>query len=79
MSEWIKVSDRMPLMNPRKGDYVSIDVLVTDGLRVAMATCASGNPLTDNGYVAWVDFTDYGEIPSEDITHWMPLPEPPKE
>lgn len=77
MSEWIKVSNRMPIMEIAEGDYLAIDVLATDGVRVALATCAAGNPLTDNGYVAWVAFTDYGEIASDDITHWMPLPEPP--
>lgn len=79
MSEWIKISERMPLENPLEGDYVAMDVLATDGFIVAMATCASGNPLTGNGYEPWVAFTNYGDIDAEDITHWMPLPEPPKE
>lgn len=79
MREWIKVSDRMPLEAPPEGEYVATDVLASDGYRVAQVTCTAGNPLTDSGHIPWVEFTNYGEIGAEDITHWMPLPEPPKE
>lgn len=62
MSEWIKCSERMP------DDFE--DVLVTDG---------------DNVEVMWrhrSGLWDYWaprnpNISSNDVTHWMPLPEPP--
>jgi len=79
VSEWIKVSERMPLEAPPEGTYADVEVLVTDGLLVEQMLCASGNPLTSNGYVPWVAFTNYGAISPNKITHWMPLPEPPAE
>lgn len=65
MSEWISVKERLP--EPGK-------VLITDGKSVHMT----------NG--AWLYRTPDGETraPSNygagiTVTHWMPLPEPPKE
>lgn len=64
MGEWIKCSERMP------GDFE--DVLVTDGVYVE---------------VMWLDCDGYWDswvepwavtVGREDITHWMPLPEPPE-
>jgi hypothetical protein len=77
MSEWIKCSERMPLEYPAEGVYADVEVLVTDGVEVHQALCASGCPLTDNGYKPWVEFSEYGCIAPSEITHWMPLPEPP--
>lgn len=63
---WIKVSERLP--------EFEIDVLVCD---------ENGN--TDHGYFngfSWVSNTmrDYdGDKDYINATHWMPLPEPPKE
>ena len=63
MSEWIKCSERMP----EKLD----DVLVSDG---------------DNVEVMWRDCDGFWDcwaprnsnIDIDDVTHWMPLPEPPE-
>lgn len=65
-NRWIPVTERLPDAEP--GD-VSEQVLVTDGKCVAI--------------VEWFNFecepfwgyTGFGK----DVTHWMPLPEPPKE
>lgn len=62
MSEWIKCSERMP------DDFE--DVLVTDGANVE---------------VMWRDCDGFRDcwaprnsnIDIDDVTHWMPLPEPP--
>lgn len=67
MSEWISVADRLP-----KKD---VNVLVTDG------RCWCG-VWSLYGYSEFVDFweDEYGNFqPFDDVTHWMPLPEPPKE
>lgn len=63
MSEWIKCSERMP-------DYF-VDVLITDGEHVEL------NWWDGVEWDCWAernsDMRTY-----DDVTHWMPLPEPPE-
>ena len=64
--KWIPVTEALPDAEP--GD-VSERVLVTDGKDVAI--------------VEWFNFEDCGQFWGytgfgKDVTHWMPLPEPPK-
>ena len=67
--KWINVKDRLPEIR----EDGSVDaVLVTDGFLIHMAYCADG---------LWL-FCDSGEMKEPMfycVTHWMPLPEPPKE
>lgn len=67
--KWISVKDRLPESHDEKADCF----LVTDGTFIWMAYYACKEwqfaECTDSPYV--IDWTD--------ITHWMPLPEPPKE
>lgn len=63
MSEWISVNDRMP--------KYGVMVLVANGKHVMMAFT-----FRENNSVYWS--TEDGII-LIDVTHWMPLPEPPKE
>ncbi|QHJ79998.1 MAG: hypothetical protein [Bacteriophage sp.] len=80
MSKWVSVKERMPLSEPKPLDtYKSIEVIVTDGVSVTSMECASGCPMTDNGYKPWVEFTSYGAIPPSEVSHWMPLPELPED
>lgn len=62
MGEWIKCSERMP------GDFE--DVLVSDGVDVEVMwrDC-------DGFWDCWAPRNS--NISSDDVTHWMPLPEPP--
>ena len=63
MSEWIKVSERLP--NERQGGY-----LVTDGNQVRLSPWSN---YYGNLYAFLVDDgPDYFKI-----THWQPLPDPP--
>lgn len=63
---WIPVSERLPEL----GDIV----LLTDGMDVG------------DGYLTHYDFdkseamfsSPFADLESKDITHWMPLPTPPK-
>jgi hypothetical protein len=72
MSEWISVDERLPITD-RDGDFQSMQVIVTDGERVGVTDFnAGGMPKP------WSAFDDYGDIGPDHITHWQPLPEPPK-
>ena len=64
--EWISVEDRLP--EPMQ------EVLVFDGDDLVFVRLWSW----DDGESHWYD--SYGAIDScgSNITHWMPLPEPPK-
>lgn len=64
MSEWVSVEDRLP----EPGEQVI-------GLRPNKTwdRCEC-NPIYFEGLPCWY----MPEGPRDDITHWMPLPEPPK-
>lgn len=72
MSEWISVKDRLPdLILCRAGSAYSDAVIVWTSGRKAMIAIYDG-----------IDFlcaADYWDAFGEEITHWMPLPEPPNE
>lgn len=74
MSEWISVEDRQPLQQDYRSAFLTIDVIVTDGLRVGVSTYAIGGNHVGR---PWGDFTS-GAVELGYITHWMPLPEPPR-
>lgn len=71
-SRWIPVSERLPELIPcNAGTAYSEAVIVWTDNRKAMVAVWDG-----------IDFlcaADYWEAWGEKITHWMPLPEPPKE
>ena len=65
--EWISVKDKMPRINEV--------VLVYDKF---IEDVSIGYISEFLGYrVVWI--IDYGQSVSDEVTHWMPLPEPPKE
>ena len=69
---WIHVSDRLPDLIPcSAGTAYSEAVIVWTSGKKAMIAVWDG-----------IDFlwaADYWEAWGENITHWMPLPEPPKD
>lgn len=71
MAEWISVKDRLPELIPSKGTRAYSDaVLVWTSGRKAMVAIWDG-----------IDFLcamSFWEAWGEEITHWMPLPKPPK-
>lgn len=72
---WISVKDRLP-QNPI---YLGCcgDFLVTDGKHQSVAGWTQTyDPINAISYWRWVAGTVNVDL--NEITHWMPLPEPPK-
>ncbi|MET3815368.1 DUF551 domain-containing protein [Pantoea sp. UYEF8] len=78
MSQWIKCSERMPIVIEDVRVYKSVEVIVTDGNLVTTCDCCAGMPNSDPEQF-WVSFSHYGNMPASQITHWQPLPSPPEE
>lgn len=71
VQRWISVEERLPKVEKRYNGYeYSTELLVYDGLRRRAAYyCHTSGVWYDSRY----------EDDTFDVTHWMPLPEPPKE
>jgi len=81
MSEWISVKERLP---ERIDDYIVVVKLKYDWEREygVVVDVATFNPYCENPYIdgCWNTFNDWYEGQEYiHVTHWMPLPEPPKE
>ena len=79
-SKWISVEDRLP----ENGRYLVFQKSFISGGHCDFATftqCYSGllgDPM--NGKQLWYKYDgEYGDYEVTNVTHWMPLPEPPKE
>ena len=80
MSEWISVEDRLPSREGLELDEVEY-VLVSEQYFDAitgekLGSCVS---ICGFGHDGWSKFDNFGYVRTENITHWMPLPEPQKE
>ena len=64
--KWISVYDQLP-------DYNMV-VLVTDGEDVGTGYRYA---LGETGFTGWA--VPFADIEEDDVSHWMPLPEPPKD
>ena len=75
MSEWISVKDKLPA----KDDYN--DYLITDGKHCYVGHYRHDACAWDNSKLGWIQGTDAAtdETYAINITHWMTLPELPKE
>ena len=80
VQEWVSVDDRLPdVVSTHKGHRDT----VKKSIRV-LCVCVqnSGKTMVKEGYCEW--YNDYPEprwqIPGtiDKVTHWMPLPQPPK-
>jgi hypothetical protein len=66
VGKWIPVTERLP-------EYDSV-VLVTNGEDVGTGY---RYVLGEIGFTGWA--VPFADIEEDDVSHWMPLPEPPKE
>lgn len=66
MNEWISVKDRLPC-GADESEWV---LVYADGAINCMG-------YTNRGFSDWT-YAKAHNIAIDDITHWMPLPEPPK-
>lgn len=75
MSKWINVKDKLPT----KDDYN--DYLITDGKHCYVGYYRHDADAWDNVRLGWIQgrYADTGKPYDIAITHWMPLPELPKE
>jgi hypothetical protein len=70
--KWIPVTERLPDLIPcSDGTAYSEAVIVWASGKKAMIAVWDG--------IDFLGAADYWETWGENITHWMPLPEPPKE
>jgi hypothetical protein len=81
MSEWISVKERLP---EEKGKYLVYNGGFAVGvgyMKVAWFTHRyDGVEEHLLGRTMWYDYdSEYGDYEIRSVTHWMPLPEPPKE
>jgi hypothetical protein len=74
--KWISVKERLP-----EDDCKQIEnmagfgyFLVSDGMNVGIQYRMK----YPNGLILWTDF-DMENLCTKNITHWMPLPQPPEE
>lgn len=72
MSEWISCAKRLPLQMRQDSEFVTVEILVSDGATVTVTDYNVGQLPKP-----WGQFDSGCGIEHEDITHWQPLPSPP--
>lgn len=76
MTEWISVEERLPeIEDDRKGGHRPRSIRV-----LCVCQQKSGKRFVKEGYYELFNNTPCWRIPGsiDDVTHWMPLPKPPK-
>lgn len=72
--EWISVKDKLPKIDKKQLPPCSEDVIAFDGKYVRV-----GALFKSCGNLTWCYLDDNDHSYSfDDVTHWMPLPEPPE-
>lgn len=70
MTKWISVKDRLPRDN--------VSVLIVSDIFLSKIRIGSIKYRSSDYFWEVIDF-DYEVLINKEVTHWMPLPEPPKE
>jgi hypothetical protein len=69
--KWIPVTERLP---EKGGRYLALTPGYLKGFDQYDAWLIYYHPESD----FYDTYPQWGDIPMDDVTHWMPLPEPPK-
>lgn len=72
MNKWIRVEDGLP---PPDGE----DVLVAYELRGERVVHFAAMHKREGGAAYWGSWDSEDIYPVDNVTHWQPLPEPPKD
>ena len=80
-SKWISVEDRLP---KNKGDYLVIKASGTYRWCEVLSFAKDGRKVDKYDFErewenVWYRYdSEWGYVTTDSVTHWMPLPEPPK-
>lgn len=75
MNNWISVEDRLPSTEGLLDGEVAY-VIVAEYFNITRNYIVS---ICGYGEDGWSDWDNFGGVKPRRITHWQPLPEPPKE
>ena len=81
VQKWIPVTERLP---ENKGDYLVTKQLFGDSYVRVVSFAKDGRKVSRYDFHnrwknVWYEYDrEYGYITIDSVTHWMPLPEPPK-
>ena len=80
VQEWISAKDRLPEKKGAFLVYVKTKNKWCGYIKTTWFTpCYEGVEDHMQGKQVWYDYdSDWGDYEVRDVTHWMPLPEPPK-
>lgn len=79
--EWISVKDKLPKLRRVNEDYCESDCILVFSPYYDPPIFTATYEVDDCGLKTFNTFSDItrGEISVSEITHWMPLPEPPND
>ena len=83
VQQWIPVTERLPKLCSEEPEWTETVLFRTITGRIYSGFRNQGRPQTsfydDDWYPPyWMDESEQIEVEDEYVTHWMPLPQPPK-
>ena len=75
MSEWIKCSERLPILGQRLSDKLVVEGREIPALNISVEVITFNGERVSSNNINWFDDLH----PHAGVTHWMPLPQPPED